>query len=411
LKPKPIENEFDYWSKIGYCWTNLILLEKNIRKGPGIREVKISGNQKLRLTAWGPVAKAIFKNTLGKLPDNKFNLNTIYKENVVNDNSVKSTPDFQLTSIFLRFIFEDGLKVNKISKSVHDSLKGDLKLYFDIISKLSSILKSSGKFKRVVNSSALEKKFNKILTKWLNSIKHGKIDRMPNQGKFEILSSGYYYILLYLVTEITNSIQRFKKERSASLNEYWNILLPQILYYFLLIQYYKCQGKFNKFLTKTDLSDLSENINSCIGEIKKIVNRYWQIHKRWQIRYTNYIKNMIKRERQVFIHDHVKITTNPIIFEGMRGGNGGGKLILGNDGPHAVKLDGVFALPSVHWSLIEPESQLINNLYYVKQMKIPSKQTKELRLTISLPNALTFGEYKGVLKLKNRAFELLNETV
>jgi hypothetical protein len=361
------------------------------------------------LTAWGPVAKAIFKNTSGKLPNNKIKLNAIYTDNVVNDKSIKNIPDFQLTSTILRFIFEDGLKINKLTKIANNSLKGDLKQYLDSISKLSSILRSSGKFKQVKNSSALEKKFNKILTKWLNQIKHGRIDRSPDQNKCDILSSGYYYILLYIVTELTYKIQLSKKERSANLQEYWNIIINQILYYFVLIQYYKCQVKFNEFLTKTDLAGLSENINSSIIEIKNTVGRYWQIHNRWQSRYINYIQNMKKRERQVFIHDHVKITTNPIIIEGMRGGNGGGKLILGNDGPHAVKLEGVFALPSVHWSLVEPEAQLINNLYYVKKMKIPSKQTKELRFVISLPNTLSFGEYKGVLKLKNKPFELLNE--
>jgi hypothetical protein len=411
INPKTIENELDYWSKIGYCWTNLILSDKNIRKGPGISEVKISGNQKLRLTAWGPIAKAIFKYASGKLQDNKLKLNAIYTDNIANNKNIKNTPDFSLTSAALQFIFKEGLRFKKLSKDFDNGLKGDMKQNLDAIAKLSSTLRSSGKFKTVPNSAALEKNFNKILSTLLNRIKHERIDRKPDQIKFEMLSSGYYYVLLYLATEITYKIQRLKKERSASLNEFWNIVLYKILYFFLLIQYYKCQAKFNKNLSKTDLTNLSEHINSCISEIRKNVEGYWQIHKRWQSRYINYVKNMKKRERQVFIHDHVKITTNPIIIEGMRGGTGGGKIILGNDGSHPVKLEGIFALPSTHWSLIEPEAQLINNLYYVKKMKIPSKQTKELKFTISMPNSLTFGDYKGVLKLNNKPFELLNEII
>jgi hypothetical protein len=175
------------------------------------------------------------------------------------------------------------------------------------------------------------------------------------------------------------------------------------------MQYIQARIYYDPYLRKTDLSGLNFEFNLASNELKGYLSGFWNTHSKWQENYINYIKNMKKRSLIANISDHIKITTNPVIILGMRGGSANGKLILGNNGTQAVPLDAYLGLPSNHWSLTKPEAIIINNLYHLKHLKIPSRQTREIQITISFPNSLSFAEYKSILKFYQKPFKLLPE--
>ena len=175
--------------------------------------------------------------------------------------------------------------------------------------------------------------------------------------------------------------------------------------------YTKSRAALDNFISSQELSELNNEVTNSVMELKRPVNRYWQLNGRWQNIYTNYLENVKNRSKQAFVHDHVKITTNPIIIEGMRGGLGKSRLILGNNGQRSVVLNAKLAFPSNQWSLIEPAAIIKNNLYDLKNIKISPKQTIEIKCSVSFPNTLSFNNYKGILKMKPKPFELLPEII
>jgi hypothetical protein len=177
-----------------------------------------------------------------------------------------------------------------------------------------------------------------------------------------------------------------------------------------MIVYKKIQAKYSPFLTLSELEKLGDEVTEFGNELKKTTHQYWATHSRWQKCYVNYLKNMTKRADLASIHDHVQISINPVIITGLRGERGSGKLILGNNGTRDLIINASLALPSTHWGLIFPDSQLVSELFNLKKFKIPSKQTKNISLTVKFPNSLSFNNYKGILKIKPNPINLLPET-
>jgi hypothetical protein len=411
LENSTFNDDLDYWSKVGYCWTNLVLMDENILKGEGISDVKLSGKRKLGLSTWFPIARGVFKNTLKKGSKSLILNKNVFHNNVLKNKEVTSSIDFQLVTSILGYLMEtkvkQGVEIISQSKILQPAVLDELKQ----IIQLAGILYKSQKFRKVSNSKQLEKKFNKLLTSWLSEARRSRILKNKNKKKFELLSSGYHYLLLYLATEITKKLKLAKQNKNLDPLGYNRILSLGILYYYVLIHYNKARVKFDPYFGKNEQDSLNEELGQVVLEIKKIVTRFWDIHNKWQTNYINYLNNMKSRSNIAFIHEHVKISINPVIFRSMRGAQTKGKLILGNNGSSAVKLDSYLGLPSSHWDLAVPGAQISSNLYNLKTIKIPPKQTIEIPIRISFPNSLSFSEYKAIFKLKPKPFELLPESI
>ncbi len=423
LTPAAIERDLNFWSRAGFCWARLVSADKeslkikfNIGKSKtNNKNKKVPGSEDVWLSAWHPDTAKYFKTTLGTKSNKRLKLSSVFKERVLKNKNVTSSNDFKVISSMLKFFIEydsiSRLKVSgkMVNKNKAPELKG-LKAVdqLDLIYQLLGLLQNAGKFRKATNSEQLQNKFNKLLSLWSVDVKKGHARRQVNSTKFQALGFGYYFLLSYLVTEIVGLLKRFKREGHISPVDFSKLIMFEIAYYLNLANYYHARTRFDPSFGKGKKGSkwLMKVLPHTVSEVKGSAEKFWSFHAHWQSKYINYLKNMWKRADLAFIHQHVKITTNPVILRGLRGDQVKDRLILGNNGARAITLDANMALPSVHWSLTVPEARVVNNLYNLKLIRIKPKQTKEIPITISFPSSLSFGEYKGILKLNPKPFEL-----
>jgi hypothetical protein len=395
LSRNKLKQDLEYWFKLGFSWVNLLLLDTGYIKIPSSKTMGGSSKYRITSSTWMNFAEELFKDFITTSPQGQLKLNKIFQGPIIKNKAIITTSDFKLIKGYLHYLCG------------YDS-KNDIES-IQILSDLKELFNTANKFRLVSNSKQLQKKFNKILNKWLTEIRIGRIRRRPDKNKFQAFRSLYSYVLLYLVSEIIKILKDIKQNNYASPVKFSKLSQLEMIYYFLLGRYYHTQAEFDQGLSQVEIRNCSEELNRAINEIKKTVQTFWYFNLDWQIAYSNYLKNMGKRSDLALISEHVKITTNPVILRGIRGNNNNGKLILGNNSPQAIALNAFLALPSKHWTLVEPEANFINNLYNLKRIMIPSKQVKEIPLTITFPRSLSFSNYKAILKLNPKAIKLLPE--
>jgi len=279
------------------------------------------------------------------------------------------------------------------------------KLLYD----LCELIQTGSKFRSTSNSQMLQKKFNKILTNWLNDVKNRTIHRQPDNNKWQVISLSYSFIQFLIVTEIIKILNLAKSKKYLPPAKFSRFLVLNLIYNYIQMNYYQAHARFKLKLSETNLGEISKEVNRNVAESKKLVQIFWRFHMDWQIKYNNYLRNIVKRTNQANVHEHVKITTNPVILKGMRGSKSSGKLILGNNGSQPIVLYPHLAFPSTHWSLIVPEAQTLNDLYNLKRLQIPPKHTIEMPITVFFPRTLSFSKYSAILKLNPKPIRFLPE--
>jgi hypothetical protein len=416
LTQKNIKTELSYWTKMGYSWSNLLLESRDylkLKDGDIKKLIEIS-RQKPSLKMIGKGSEIIFKNTLHKYKNDKgrsLKIDACFSNRLTADKEFTGSTDFKVLIEILKYLAGDASisteKKKKISKTKSKRKGSKVEdTNIDFIGNLNSLFNHSLKFPRRVNSQLLQKKFNKILATWLNDLRQGKTKRRPNSKTWNKLRSVYGYLLTYLDSEICSSLSAINRKGFVHPKKVTELILNEILYYFLLMRYFRSQTKYDPLLTKEDV--LAE-INIAFNELKKVGKFYWAIHNQWQLKIINHLKNMSKRANLAFIREHVKITTNPIVLHGMRGSDAKTKLILGNNGTRKIGLQPYLALPSDHWNLVVPEAQAINSVYQLNRIVLSPKQTKEVSITVSFPISLSFQKYTGIMKLNSKPINLLPE--
>jgi hypothetical protein len=386
-----IKSELDSWLKIGYLWSSLILSDEeflNIGKsGLEANKIKELLKQTPSNSSLERIYQIVYKDFL-KTKD-QVKLEKLFNKSVLKDPSIKNSDEFKLFTSIIKY-----LAASPKSQNIQE------------INDLNKIFRSAIKFRKAVNSKLLQKKFNHALMSWVGEIKRGRIKHKPDLKKYEIFRAGYSYLLFYLTVEIINNLRNSKHNKYLPPSKFTRLILFEILYYYILMNFYNTEAKYNPYSVSRE-SNIDQN--RALGELRNAVQKFWFFHRRWQIMCKNYLKNMANRGELAFIHEHVKITTNPVLLHGMRGGHGKTKLILGNNGIRAIALYPHLALPSQHWNLVEPEATLVNNLYQLKRIVIAPKQTKEISLAVAFPQTLSFDIYSGILKLNSKHINLITE--
>ncbi len=417
LTSKKLNEELSYWSKLSYSWANLVVAGDKFLNLKGADKLKELCNQKPTLPLCSDITRIVFKNLRSGQRENvsmakpkptlSFELNRIMRDSVLADKQVIKTDDFKLISSILKYLVELSTPSKpQLTKGVQKSKTKPKKDNISLFDELDKILKVAIRFRKVINSDLLQKKFNKIVSNLLHDMRKAHLKRQPDMNIFLIMRTLYSYLLLFLIYEIMKILKLSKRDKNITPANFNKLVLYQNIFYIVYMHYINARGRFETYL---DREKTNLDLNRTLKELRKINNMYWSFHKRWQVRYNNYLKNMVKRSNVSFIREHIKITTNPIKIHGMRGGTGRSKLILGNNGTRAVALNPYLALPSIHWNLVEPEASLVNNVYNLKRMVITPKQTKEIPIGISFPRALSFQGYTAILKLNAKPVKLIPE--
>jgi len=411
-----LDEDIDFWWKIGYCLINLVLMDSNIKKGKGVQDIRIDSKRKLSLRSWNAVAKSILKDAKGKDPIKikdsvkaKIKLDQIFNDNLLKNKSVTKSSEFNFIRSLLSYLMAQEQKFHHEMKNQGGEVKFDGDKNIAHLEKLTQILINSTKLKKFTTSKIMQKKFNKTIVKMFNQIINTNIPRETNKIKSEGINSGYYFLMLYLVYEITSILTQWKHNKTVKPAKYCKLILFELSYYLILVHFSRSQAKYSPLHNLRDPDWLGAELGRDINEGKKISEKYWHYHKLWQNRYINYFKNIVKRSSLAFMHEHVTITTNPVILRGKRNEQASAKLILGNNGSRPVVVNPYLGLPTNHWNLVLPEAIYENNIYKLKRIKINPKQTKEIPMTISFPASLSFSSYTGVLKLNPKMIKLLPE--
>jgi hypothetical protein len=386
LNQKSIKSELDYWYKLGYSWSNMMLGGEQFLDVKGITKLKKMCSMNPRIAVCEEISQTLFRIGSPSSSQNRAStarLNDVLKEDALKDKNLSKTDELKLITFVLKFFSEFDTKDNSPGTKPKHQLKAKKSTKnLQLIYELNSILLNSVKFRKNVNSHHLQKKFNQNLTKWLYDVRRSRIKRNPGNDKWLLIRTAYSYLFTYLIREIISILRTTSRKKSITPANFCKLSLLEISYYFSLMNYYKSEAKYNPYLMG---DQANQQLNFAYGEIKKQEMIFWSLHKSWQLKCSNYLKNMSKRANLAYIREHVKITTNPMILHGLRGMQSRIKLILGNDGARNITLQPNLALPSIHWNLLEPEAMAVNDMYQLRRIQIAPKQTKELSVNISFP--------------------------
>jgi hypothetical protein len=429
LTPKQINEDLNLWNQLGYSWMSLIRYNSDGLNISGIKGNKLKSGKKFSISNWDadlqPIIKPMRDFNIKKSKSIKMNI--IFDNRILKNKAIINTTEYRLLSTLTQLIVDlhqskrfDSVFSKKFNAPNLDKKMKSIKLFYE----LENVFRSASKFRLLVISKQLQKKFNRILTDWLADARGGRIKRKQDATIYQALNNGYSYLLLFLTSQIISILKKIKKTQEVSPLKFSRLILYEMLYYFIYMQFLKIRikyapdilaasstttAKLKKGTKDSKSGDNTMEFVRAMGEIKKAAQKFWYFQSRWQAVYSNYLKNMVKRSDIAYINEHVKITTNPIALKGMRGNKSSSKLIVGNNGTRAITLFPNLALPSMHWSLVEPEGTIENNLYNLKRLMIPPKQTKEIPVSITFPKSLSFAEYIAILKINPRPIKLLPE--
>ena len=415
LTSKVVNNELDYWSKLCYSWSNLVLSGEHYLKIKNVSKLNELSAQKPNTLVCEKILRIILNNFPNHADVNRrriktaksFKLNRVFSDAVITNKKITGLDDFKLVSSAIKYLANFSIKQDlPNAKHKHKTHAKHQKKDIHLLDDLKKIFTTSILFRKKVYSNKLQKRFNRTLALWLNDVRKERIHRKPDNNTHAILRTGYSYLLLLFINEIIKILKTVKREKYISPPKFDKLVLFEILYYFFLMNYSNAQAKLNPYLDK---EETTSELNRAFVELKKVNQTYWLFHKQWQGRCSNYLKNMSKRANLAFIREHIKITTNPIILRGMRGGQSRSKLILGNNGSCTIALNPHLALPSIHWNLVEPEANMVNNIYNLKRVVITPKQTKEIPINIAFPRSLSFPNYSAILRLNAKPIKLIPE--
>ena len=385
------DSELDHWIKMGYLWSSIILADDggfNIKKADmGANKIKELLKQAPNYSSLKNIYQVVYNEFLKS--KNNVKLEKLFSSSILKNSSIKNSDDFKLITSIIEYLAS--YPKSPIIQEINELYK---------------IFRTAIKFKKALNSKLLQKKFNHALMSWVGEIKRGRLKHRPDLEKYAIFRSGYSYLLFYLTFEIINNLRTSKQNKYLPPAKFTKLIFFELLYYYILMNFYNAESRYNPYSVSPE-SNIEQT--RALGKLRDAVTKFWFFHGRWQTLYMNYLKNMANRGELAFIHEHVKITTNPVILHGMRGAHGKTKLILGNNGTRAIALYPYLALPSLHWNLVEPEATVVNNLYQLKRIVIAPKQTKEISLAVAFPQTLSFDNYSGILKLNPKQIKLINE--
>jgi hypothetical protein len=257
------------------------------------------------------------------------------------------------------------------------------------------------------NTRATKQILNEILNPWLEYIKSGTISSQPDEklSKYSDLIHGI--VELTLIKEIYTFLKKIEKTNYIDMNSFTRYIQLQIFYYLCLMEAFQNKERYDANAQK---NFISERINSNIQLLDAIGREVSFLYDKWKNRINKYRQNMKKRNILANIRTNLKITINPVIIKGMKGEKSNNKIILGNSGDLPLKFKAFIAMPSKSWSLIEPVTYTTREgIALMKNIKIGSKQTIELPVSMLFPKSLSFKEYTSIMKIEPIMGKIVSE--
>jgi hypothetical protein len=259
----------------------------------------------------------------------------------------------------------------------------------------------------ISNSRATKQILNEILNPWLDYIKSGSISSKPDQKLSSNSDLIHSIIILKLIQETYKFFKKIEKTNYIETKSFTRYIQLQIFYYLARMEEAQNKQRYDPFCQK---KILRERINSNLQLLDSIGRDISFLYDKWKNRINKYKQNMKKRNILANIRTNLKITMNPVNIEGMKGEKGNNKIIFGNSGDLPLKFKVFIAMPSKSWSLIEPVTyQTREGLALIKNIKIGSKQTIELPVSILFPKSLSFKEYTSIMKIEPIMGKIVSE--
>lgn len=248
---------------------------------------------------------------------------------------------------------------------------------------------------------------NDAMKAWHKHIKSERASAKKNEQTFYYSQLLHGIIILELINDIYKLLEEFKQKNYVSVDSFSKYVQAQIFYYLTLIEFYQNKLRYDPY---SDFKSLKTKIATNIKSLNAFGKDITFLYDKWRRRLISYQQNMSRRKILATLRTNLKITTNPIEIEGMKGDKGNNKILLGNSGELPIKFRAFFALPSKSWSLIEPETaNTREGVAMIKKITVSPKQTIEIPVGVQFPKTLTFKDYTSIMKIEPIIGNLKNE--
>ncbi|UCH89425.1 MAG: hypothetical protein JSV49_01895, partial [Thermoplasmata archaeon] len=125
--------------------------------------------------------------------------------------------------------------------------------------------------------------------------------------------------------------------------------------------------------------------------------------------FQNQLDNMELRIKAALLTNTVKLVEKSEVLNGLMGEQIRHKLIFKNKSQQRIKCNIILAFPSADWHMLEPESNLIDNVYWRENVTIPGNGRYNEIIKVAFPKSLALQDYKCLIKLEPISIRLLNE--
>ncbi len=246
-----------------------------------------------------------------------------------------------------------------------------------------------------------------IVKSWLKKVQSERPSGKKNEQLYYYSQLLHGIIILELTKEIFKLLDGIKQENYISIDTFSKYVQYQFFYYLTLIEFYRNKLRYDPY---SDTNDLKTKLKSNIKLLTSFGKDTAFLYDKWRGRLINYQQNMSRRKILATLRTNLKITTNPIEIEGMKGDKGNNKILLGNSGELPIKFRAYFAMPSKVWGLIEPETvDTREGVSMIKKITVNPKQTIEIPVAVLFPKTLTFKDYTSIMKIEPILGNLKNE--
>jgi hypothetical protein len=286
-------------------------------------------------------------------------------------------------------------------------------LEFGIINdtgKLASVLND---FIRTLNTavSLLPAKpkdsISKALERWSSYLKNPRIEIEANDELASVLNVLYSVVILKLISKLVNTLDSIIKENKISKKQYVKLCFELVSYHMLNIEYNHFNIKYNRFmdekLSKNNLAKHFESIEQIGENIEVIINQVMGLLH-------NHFENMKFRSKAALLYNSIKLEGESDIINGLMGEQIRQHLKFENKSNELLEFNLLFAFPSSDWHLLEPETNLIDGVYWHENLTISRLGKHSIDITVAFPKTLSYKEYRCLIKFEPVVYRLLGET-
>lgn len=216
-----------------------------------------------------------------------------------------------------------------------------------------------------------------------------KIVKEKDDARCKQSQFAHALLLSSIAKELKSHLEWVKDKREIKADTASRIILYQILYLLAHSEHCRSEMRYNPY-SKDELSE--GMVESNLRAIEEIAFHASFLFNTWKMRVWASKENMKQRRGIALLRRNLEIKIIPGSSDGQF------KAVLRNKHHLPLKMNLKVALPSDEWGVLEPETQLIGDVYYIKNLEIEGNGKREMDFSVSFPSSLSLSKYYIIMK-------------